>query len=56
MLYQFILGLFIALAGSLIAVFIDSPLPWMLAALVLTATSRMAGLQTSSHHRTSNAW
>src|SRR5690606_1775060 len=55
MLYQFILGLLIALAGSLIAVFIDSPLPWMLGALVLTAITKMAGLQTSSHHRMRNA-
>lgn len=55
MWHRFLLGLMMALAGSLIAVAVKAPLPWMLGALVLTALGKMSGIQSVSHPRFRNA-
>lgn len=41
---RYLLGLLIALAGSLLAKWLSVPLPWLLGALIATAATRMAGL------------
>ncbi|WP_319744443.1 AbrB family transcriptional regulator [Pigmentiphaga sp.] len=46
---RLLLGFAIALCGSLIAVALHTPLPWMLGALVATAASKIGGVRSESH-------
>ncbi|OVZ55119.1 hypothetical protein CDO44_23035 [Pigmentiphaga sp. NML080357] len=45
---RLLLGFSIALCGSLIAVSLHTPLPWMLGALVATAATKIAGVRSES--------
>jgi len=48
MLVRLLLGFAIALCGSLLAVALHTPLPWMLGALVATAATKIAGVRSRS--------
>lgn len=45
---RLLLGFVIALCGSLTAVSLHTPLPWMLGALVVTAATKIAGVRSAS--------
>ncbi len=48
MFVRLLLGFAIALCGSLIAVALHTPLPWMLGALIATAATKIAAVQSRS--------
>ena len=45
---RLLLGFVIALCGSLVAVYLNLPLPWMLGALVATAATKIGGVRSES--------
>jgi len=55
MLVRVLGGFGIALAGALLAVWAHLPLPWMLGALLLTASTRIAGVRTACPRPARNA-
>lgn len=55
MLVRVLGGFGIALAGALLAVWANLPLPWMLGALLLTASTRIAGVRTACPRPARNA-
>lgn len=55
MYLRVILGFAIALAGALVALRLRIPLPWMLGPLLLTAVTRVSGLQTECPRPLRNA-
>lgn len=48
-LTSYVFGFFIALGGALLALWLNSPLPWLIGPLVATAITSMLGSPTKSH-------
>ncbi len=49
-LAPYLFGFLIALAGALVAQWLNSPLPWLIGPLVFTAVASMSGVKARSHN------
>src|SRR5690606_39209747 len=49
MFVKYLTGFLVALSGALVAVWLTIPLPWLIGSLLLTAITKTAGLNSTSH-------
>ncbi|NLY63926.1 MAG: AbrB family transcriptional regulator [Alcaligenaceae bacterium] len=52
---RYLTGFILALSGSLAAVWLSIPLPWLIGALLVTAVTKTAGVKSASHNVFRNA-
>ena len=49
MFVKYLTGFLVALSGALVAVWLSIPLPWLIGSLLLTAITKTAGVNSTSH-------